>query len=392
MASGFAMFWAGFDVFVLLIQLTGVSAGPVDSLFFPFMLFSLALSRLPNKQNWEKRKEHKLTKPAPQQHVIGAGPTSEELKVEDAKPAHSTGSEQLSEHSLSRHELTTRKQSGSNPTSSQAQYGYTFNEMDIEQEDEDDDARSAVTGMSGPSKYAPSGYAPSSQHGGVTHDLMSQYEPSVYEADSQYDPSLYGRESEYEESSAYSYNPSSRSGTYGHMHHGGRGRQMHHGPSARGSIADTAAMSHLGSVVEMDDGGETNSAYAPSDSYVSSYVSSEDDDGRIGRGVHSRVQHHQVGEHSPPGGYSSRHHAHRSGREIVNTGRSGFGGSSGEVSSRHSGGRSAFEMDSRDYDEDSDMHHASMSVDDMEYQDSGITTSSQGAPLTDVGDRRGRRW
>ena len=332
--------------------------------------------------------------------MIGAGPTSEELKVEDNMPATSVRSEQLSEHSLTQHDISSARQSGSHPSVAQTQYSYAFNDVEMdpaEEEEDDDDARSAATGMSGPSKYAPSGYAPSSHHEGVTHDLMSQYEPSVYEADSQYDPSLYGRESEFgEESSAYSYGPSSRNGAYGQGgNYAARGRQaVPHGQSARASVADTAAMSHLGSVMEMDDGGETSSAYAPSDSYVSSYVSSEDDE--IGRGRPTRGHHHLAESRTPPGGYGSRHNVYRSGREAVNAGRGGFGGGGGssiEASSRHSGGRSGFEVDSRDFDEeDSDMHHIPAAMDDMEYQDSRITTSSQGAPLTGVDDRNGRRW
>lgn len=336
-----------------------------------------------------------LTKPAAQHHIIGAGPTTEELKTENAVPlTQSAHSEQLSERSLSQLEQTSRNQPGALAAASQPQYGYTFEDVDVDEDD--DDARSAATGMSGPSKYAPSGYAPSSHNGGVTHDLMSQYEPSVYEADSQYDPSLYGRESEYDESSSYSFNPDGRSshrGGYGHHHnhhHGGRGRASH--ISGRASVADTAAMSHLGSVMEMDDGGETNSAYAPSDSYVSSYISSEDDDGRPARSVHPRGD---PGARSPTSGYSSRHNGHRSGRELMSGGRSGFGASSVGSSSRHnSGGRSGFEGDSRDFDEEEDsvMHNIPVSMEDLEYY-SEDNPSSRAAPLTDVDERSGgQRW
>lgn len=335
-----------------------------------------------------------MTKPASQQHVIGAGPTSEELKTENAMHAPSTRSEQLSERSLTQLELSAREgSSGTHPSAAQAQYGYAFDDADAD--DDDDDARSAATGMSGPSKYAPSGYAPSSHHDGVTHDLMSQYEPSVYEADSQYDPSLYGRESEYgDESSSYSYNQGSSRGGYGHNHHpAGRGRSMHNSVSGRASVADTAAMSHLGSVMEMDDGGETSSAYAPSESYVSSYVSSEDqdDDGRPARSIHPRGID---GARSPTGGYSSRHNGHRSGRELMSGGRSGFGESSmGGSSSRHSGQRSGFEGDSsRDFDEEEDMRNIPVSMDELEYY-SEDNPSNRGAPLTDVDEnRRQDRW
>ena len=293
-------------------------------------------------QNWEKRKVHKeLTKPASQQHIIGAGPTSEELKTEFMEPnSQSARSEQLSERSLSQLQLNQKAGAPGGAHSAagagQPQYGYAFEDVEVDGDD-DDDARSAATGMSGPSKYAPSGYAPSSHHGGVTHDLMSQYEPSVYEADSQYDPSLYGRESEYgDESSSYSFNQDSRSssrGGYGN-HHGGRGRQHNNTMSGRASVADTAAMSHLGSVMEDEDAGETNSAYAPSDSYVSSYISSEDDDGRPARSIHPRGSADLAA--SPTNGYGgSRHNVHRSGRESAGGGggggRGGGGGALGGV-------------------------------------------------------------
>lgn len=346
-------------------------------------------------QQWEKRKVHKeATMPASQQHVIGAGPTSEELKTENANShSQSARSEQLSERSLTQLELS-RNQSGAHPSAAQAQYGYAFDE--VEEDEEDDDARSAATGMSGPSKYAPSGYAPSSHHGGVTHDMMSQYEPSVYEADSTYDQSLYGRESEYgDEASSYSYNQDARSSGRGGYGHHARGRSGgHNSVSGRASVADTAAMSHLGSVMEMDDGGDSNSAYAPSDSYVSSYVSSEDDDGRPARSIHPRGGI-EDGRSPSSGGYSSRHNTHRSGRENMSGGRSGFGASSaGGSSSRHSGGRSGFEGDSRDLDEDDDsvMHNIPVSMDDQEYY-SEDNPSARGAPLTDVDERHnGQRW
>lgn len=262
-------------------------------------------------------------------------------------------SEQLSERSLTQLELNNKNAhpAAAAAAQQQAQYGYAFEDVDVDGDD-DDDARSAATGMSGPSKYAPSGYAPSSHHGGVTHDLMSQYEPSVYEADSQYDPSLYGRESEYgDESSSYSFNQDSRGGSsrggYGNHHGGGRGRSHHNTMSGRASVADTAAMSHLGSVMEDEDAAETNSAYAPSESYVSSYISSEDDDGRPARSIHPRG----AGDagRSPTNGYGSRHNVHRSGRESGGgAGRGGgYSGGSAAGSSRHSGGRSGFEGDSR---------------------------------------------
>lgn len=336
--------------------------------------------------------------------MIGAGPNSEELKTENARSRSASArsqsasgrSEQLSQHSLTQLELANQT------AAAQPNYGYAFE--DVEEDDEDDDARSAATGMSGPSKYAPSGYAPSSHHGGVTHDLMSQYEPSVYEADSQYDPSLYGRESEYGDESAYSYNDgggSSRRGGYGG---GGAGRGGRGGMSGRASVADTAAMSHLGSVMEMDDGG---SAYAPSESYVSSYVSSEDDDGRPARSIHPRAAHdvQQAGGGSPPdgggsgsngGGSYSRHSAHRSGRENFSGGRSGFGGSSAASSSRHSGARSGFEGGAADYDdEDEDasaMGRTPVSMEDLEYY-SEDAPSGRGAPLTDLEEtHEGQRW
>lgn len=349
-------------------------------------------------QSWRKRKEHKeLTKPASQQHVVGAAPTSEDPTPENTR-SHSASarSEQLSERSLTQLELANQTQAA------QPNYGYTFEE--VEEDDEDDDARSAATGMSGPSKYAPSGYAPSSHHGGVTHDLMSQYEPSVYEADSQYDPSLYGRESEYgDESSSYSYNDggaSSRRGGYG-AGGGGRGGRGH--ISGRASVADTAAMSHLGSVREMDDGG--SSAYAASESYVSSYVSSEDDDGRPARSVHPRASHDpQQGVGSPQdgggggsnGGYS-RHSSHRSGRQQGGGGRSGFSASSaGGSSSRHSGARSGFEEDDGvEYDDEEDesaMGRTPVSMEDIEYY-SEEQASSRGGPLTNLEEtHEGQRW
>ena len=345
-------------------------------------------------QKWKKRKEHiDLTKPAAQQHVIGAAPTSEELKTENARSRSASArsqsaSEQLSERSLTQLELANQTGSAQQPPPN---YGYAFEE--VEEDDDDDDARSAASGMSGPSKYAPSGYAPSSHHGGVTHDLMSQYEPSVYEADSQYDPSLYGRESEYGDESAYSYNDGggSRRGGYGGGRGGGRG-----GMSGRASVADTAAMSHLGSVMEMDDGG---SAYAPSESYVSSYVSSEDDDGRPARSIHPRGAHEAQQQHSDPDGSSSyshsRHSAHRSGRENVSGGRSGFGGSSAASSSRHSGARSGFEGGAADYDDDEDasaMGRTPVSMEDLEYY-SEDAPSGRGAPLTDLEEtHEGQRW
>ncbi|CAM9395810.1 unnamed protein product [Scytosiphon promiscuus] len=356
-------------------------------------------------KSWRKRKEHKeLTKPASQQHVVGATPTSEDLTAENTR-SHSASarSEQLSELSLTKLEQATKTAT----TAAQPNYGYTFEE--VEEDDEDDDARSAATGMSGPSKYAPSGYAPSSHHGGVTHDLMSQYEPSVYEADSQYDPSLYGRESEYgDESSAYSYNDgaaSSRRGGYsGGGGGGGRGGRGH--ISGRASVADTAAMSHLGSVREMDDGG--GSAYAASESYVSSYVSSEDDDGRPARSIHPRASHDpQQGGGSPQdggnnggggsnGGYS-RHSSHRSGRQ-QGGGRSGFSASSaGGSSSRHSGARSGFEDDGGvEYDDDDEdesaMGRTPVSMEDIEYY-SEEQASSRGGPLTNLEEtHEGQRW
>lgn len=237
-----------------------------------------------------------------------------------------------------------RDTSQAHPSAAQAQYGYTFeDEMDeVDDDDDDDDARSAATGMSGPSKYAPSGYAPSSHHG-VSHDLMSQYEPSVYEADSAYDPSLYGRESAFEDESAYSYGQDSRSGRGGH--HGHARRHV----SGRISVTDTAAASHLGSVMEMDDGDDRDeSAYAPSESYVSSYVSSEDEEGLPSRSIHPTGPHE--GRGSPRSGYNSRHNARRSGQEISG-GQSGFSQSSGAASSsRHTAGRSGFD-DSEGYTE-----------------------------------------
>lgn len=362
----------------------------------------------PATQSWTKRKEHKeLTKPAAQQHVIGAAPTSEELKTENAlrgsrsaSARSQSASEQLSEQSL-----TQLNQAGGGSAQQQQQpppnYGYAFEE--VEEDDDDDDARSAASGMSGPSKYAPSGYAPSSHHGGVTHDLMSQYEPSVYEADSQYDPSLYGRESEYGDESAYSYNDGggSRRGG-GYAGGGGRGGGGRGGMSGRASVADTAAMSHLGSVMEMDDGG---SAYAPSESYVSSYVSSEDDDGRPARSIHPRAAHDQQqhgggGGSDPDGassaGYSqSRHSAHRSGRENMSGGRSGFGGSTAS-SSRHSGARSGFEGGAGDYDDDEEdgsaMGRTPVSMEELEYY-SEDAPSGRGAPLTNLEEtHEGQRW
>lgn len=337
----------------------------------------------PPLQSWKKRKEHKeLTKPAAQQHVIGAAPTAEELKAENARGQGSVDrSDHISERSLTQLELA-------NQTAAQPNYGYTFEEVEGGDDDDDDDARSAATGMSGPSKYAPSGYAPSSHHGGVTHDLMSQYEPSVYEADSQYDPSLYGRESEYGDDSSYSYNDgggSSRRG--GYSGGGGRGR----GVSGRASVADTAAMSHLGSVMEMDD----SSAYAPSESYVSSYVSSEDDDGRPARSIHPRAGNdlQQGGGSSPPdggggGGGYSRHSAHRSGREQAGGGGRSVSSATGS-SSRHSGARSGFEGTGRDYDDDEE--------DSTEYYSEDHTVSGmdsgRGAPLTDLDETHdGQRW
>lgn len=241
---------------------------------------------------------------------------------------------------------------------------------------DEDDARSAATGMSGPSKYAPSGYAPSSHHDGVTHDLMSQYEPSVYEADSTYDPSLYGRESEYGDESSYSYADARSSHRGGYSDRGGGRGGGRSGPgqhvSGRASVADTAAMSHLGSVMEMDDGKDgANSAYAPSDSYVSSYVSSEDDDGRPTRSLRPRGVNEDP---SPTSGYNSRHNAHRSGREISG-GRSGFSQSTGASSSRHSGARSGFEGGSRDYDDDDNYNGNAASMQDVDYF--GGTGSSQ---------------
>ncbi|CAN0321256.1 unnamed protein product [Ectocarpus sp. 12 AP-2014] len=367
-------------------------------------------------KSWKKRKEHKdLTKPVPQQHVIGGSPNSEELKAENSREGShansntrsqaSARSEQLSEHSLSQLQMANQT------VAAQPNYGYTFEhvEEEGEEDDDDDDARSAATGMSGPSKYAPSGYAPSSHQDGVTHDLMSQYEPSVYEADSQYDPSLYGRESEYgDESSSYSYNdgPGSRRGGYAGGSGGRGGRHV----SGRASVADTAAMSHLGSVMEMDDGG---SAYAPSESYVSSYVSSEDDDGRPARSIHPRGGPNDAqamggvptdGGSSSNGGGSgggySRHNAHRSGRQPAASGRSGFGASSAGSSSRHSGARSGFEGGSRSYDDEDDesaVGRTAVSMDDLEYysedQNAGGMTSGRGAPLTDLEETHGgQRW
>ncbi|CAM9429604.1 unnamed protein product [Pylaiella littoralis] len=340
-------------------------------------------------KSWKKRKEHKEhTKPPPQQHVIGAAPTAEELKAENSRTQTGsvTLSEPISQHSLSQLELANQT------AAAQPNYGYAFEEADVDDDDDDDDdARSAATGMSGPSKYAPSGYAPSSHHGGVTHDLMSQYEPSVYEADSQYDPSLYGRESEYgDEASAYSYNDGGAGGggSVRRTGHGGRGRVV----SGRASVADTAAMSHLGSVMEMDD----SSAYAPSDSYVSSYISSEDDDGRPARSIHPRAGPDQpAGGSSPPegsgsGGGYSRHNVHRSGRE-GGGGRSQISASSaGGSSSRHSGARSGFEGMSRDFDDDVD--------DSADYYSEDQTAASgmdsgRGTPLTNLDETHdGRRW
>lgn len=327
-----------------------------------------------NFQSWEKRKLHKdTTKPPTHQHIIGGGPTSEELKAENGGTS-SRSESHLSEHSLS--QLQAERTAGQ---ARQGQYGYAFEEpdqRDAEMDDDDEDARSAGTGMSGPSKYAPSGYAPSSHHGGVTHDLMSQYEPSVYEADSQYDPSVYGRESEYGDESNYSYvndtRNSHRGSGYGDRGGGRMGGARH--VSGRASIADTAAMSHLGSVMEDDRG---DSAYAPSESYVSSYVSSEDDD-RQGMPVQSRGGA-AGGAHG-----SSRHSAHRSGREII-TARSGF-----SESTRHSGARSGSDMpESGDYDYDSYRGGG----ESMEYYDD--TSSSQlqgsGAPLADV-DENSSEW
>ncbi|CAN0126080.1 unnamed protein product, partial [Hapterophycus canaliculatus] len=346
-------------------------------------------------KSWMKRKEHKeLTKPAAQQHVVGAAATSEEHTAENTR-SHSASarSEQLSELSLNKLELA-------NQTSA-APPNYSYNFEEVEEDDEDDDARSAATGMSGPSKYAPSGYAPSSHHGGVTHDLMSQYEPSVYEADSQYDPSLYGRESEYgDESSSYSYNDGAGSSRRGGYSQGGGGRGGRGHISGRASVADTAAMSHLGSVREMDDGG--SSAYAASESYVSSYVSSEDDDGRPARSIHPRAGHdpHQGGGSPEEGGGSnggySRHSSHRSGRQ-QGGGRSGFSASSaGGSSSRHSGARSGFEEDGDvEYDDEEDesaMGRTPVSMEDIEYY-SEEQASSRGGPLTNLEEtHEGQRW
>ncbi|CAB1118199.1 unnamed protein product [Ectocarpus sp. CCAP 1310/34] len=366
-------------------------------------------------KSWKERKAHKdLTKPVPQQHVIGGSPNSEELKAEDSREGShansntrsqaSARSEQLSEHSLSQLQMANQT------AAAQPNYGYTFEHVEEgEEDDDDDDARSAATGMSGPSKYAPSGYAPSNHQDGVTHDLMSQYEPSVYEADSQYDPSLYGRESEYgDESSSYSYNDGAGSRRGGYAG-GGGGRGGRH-VSGRASVADTAAMSHLGSVMEMDDGG---SAYAPSESYVSSYVSSEDDDGRPARSIHPRGGPNDAqamggvptdGGSSSNGGGSgggySRHNAHRSGRQPVASGRSGFGASSAGSSSRHSGARSGFEGGSRSYDDEDDesaVGRTAVSMDDLEYysedHNAGGMTSGRGAPLTDLEETHGgQRW
>lgn len=385
--------------------------------FVPFLLPPLFASSTNNdtivSQSWKKRKEHKdLTKPVPLQHVIGGSPNAEELKAENSNEGSransnsrsqaSARSEQLSEHSLSQLQMANQT------AAAQPNYGYTFEHVEEEgEEDDDDDARSAATGMSGPSKYAPSGYAPSNHQDGVTHDLMSQYEPSVYEADSQYDPSLYGRESEYgDESSSYSYNDGagSRRGGYSGGAGGGRGgRHM----SGRASVADTAAMSHLGSVMEMDDGG---SAYAPSESYVSSYVSSEDDDGRPARSIHPQGGPNDAqamggvptdgGSSSNGGGGYSRHSAHRSGRQPAGSGRSGFGASSAGSSSRHSGARSGFEGGSRSYDDEDDesaVGRTPVSMEDIEYysedQNAGGMTSGRGAPLTDLEETHGgQRW
>lgn len=327
--------------------------------------------------------------------MISAGPTSEELKAENVAP--SVRSEHLSELSLTQHELARnaeqQKKQALQQSAGQAQYGYAFDNVEDDRgddDDDDDDARSAATGMSGPSKYAPSGYAPSSHHEGVTHDLMSQYEPSVYEADSQYDPSMYGRESEYGDESSYSFNQDPRGVRGGY---GGRGRHM----SGRASVADTAAASHLGSVMEMDDGDDgAHSAYAPSESYVSSYISSEDDDGRPGRPIHP---HGAVDERSPTSGYSSRHDMHRGGRRGMSGGRSAFSASSmGGSSSRHGGARSGFEGGSRDLDEDEeDYHNVPVSMEDLEYYSedghSQLQSSRAGAPLTDVDENSSReQW
>lgn len=325
-------------------------------------------------QSWEKRKTHKeMTKPPTHQHVVNAGPTEEELKTENAAP--SARSEHLSEHSLS--QLQERNTAQAHQSAAQAQYSYAFEQRGAERDEEvhyDDDARSAATGMSGPSKYAPSAYAASSHHGGVTHDLMSQYEPSVYEADSTYDASLYGRESEYGDESSYSYNQDTRSSHRGggYSDRGDRGPGRHQ--SGRQSIADTAAMSNLDSVIEDD---RADSAYPPSESYMSSYVSSDDDPptrsvqprGGAGGGTGSG--------RSPTTGASSRHNVHRSGREMSG-GRSAF-----SESTRHSGARSGFDAgDSREFDDDSYRGPG----EDVEYYDNTSSSHMQGSdiPLADV--------
>ena len=140
-----------------------------------------------------------------------------------------------------------------------------------------------------------------------------------------------------------------------------------------------------------DDGGN---AYPPSESYVSSYVSSEDDDGRPARSIHPRAAHSSGGSDPDSGGaYSSRHSAHRSGREGYNSGaRSGYSGNSGNSggsSSRHSGARSGFDNGgSAEYD-DEDMG-------DSEYYSEEAPSGrggGRGAPLTDLDEtHEGQRW
>ncbi|CAM9432663.1 unnamed protein product [Discosporangium mesarthrocarpum] len=237
---------------------------------------------------WENRKSKHRDHVSPEKHAVPAARTAgEELKTEGM----SRQQEVLSEHSLTQHDYGRGGvQPKAHPSAAQAQYGYGFDEGE---DDDDDDAQSAVTGMSGPSKYAPSGYAPS-VHRGVTHDLMSTYEPSVYEAESQYDPSLYGRESDY---------------VADHHDYGFGGARGSIAPS----VADTSAGSRLGSV--MEDGRRD---YPASESYVSSYLSSTDDEERThgqGSGLHGRGgAHPSAMDANSPAYTQSRHSAYRSGR------------------------------------------------------------------------------
>lgn len=340
-------------------------------------------------QAWEERKVRKMTtKPPTHQHVVSGGTAngSEELKTENvtqsARSSDPPRSDHLSEASLSQLEQGP-KVSQAHPSMTQPQYQYTLDE-EGEGEEDDEDPQSEI---SGPSKYAPSGYAPSSHHG-VTHDLLSHYEPSVYEADSQYDPSVFGRESEYGDESSYSYSQDARSSHRGG--YGSRGRPTH--MSGRGSVADSAAGSALHSVMESDDREDVRHGYEPSESYVSSYVSSEDE-ARPPRTVHPRVAAEMNQERSPPSAFSSRHNAHRSGRESLNGGRGGFSSNGGGRSSRHSGGRSGFENGSRDFDEETQSYGGPVPMEGVRYyedDEQSQVPSGQGVPLTHA-DEHGSR-